>query len=154
VAVSPEQVGGIGARGSPVVTSLAFSPDGKRLAAGSADRLVRTWDAGTGEELLALKGHANGVTGVAFSPDGKHLAPAGGPSPPYREKPPAKPGEVGVWTMATPRETLSLPMQLGTAFCVAVDADGRRLVAGGSDGVVRVFDAGTGQEKLALRTHP
>src|SRR5947207_7964052 len=53
------------------VNSVAFSPDGRRLASGASDKTVRVWDAKTGEELLTLKGHTHGLHSVAFSPDGK-----------------------------------------------------------------------------------
>jgi dipeptidyl aminopeptidase/acylaminoacyl peptidase len=59
------------------VTSVAFSPDGARLASGSADNTVKLWDARTGQETLTLKGHTNGVTSVAFSPDGARSSAAG-----------------------------------------------------------------------------
>ena len=43
------------------VTSVAFSPDGQRLASASADQTVKIWDSATGKELFALKGHAGVV---------------------------------------------------------------------------------------------
>jgi WD40 repeat protein len=58
------------------VYSVAFSPDGKRLASGSMDQTVKVWDAATGQETLTLKGHTGPVYSVAFSPDGKRLASA------------------------------------------------------------------------------
>ena len=51
-------------------TSVAFSPDGKRLASASVDQTVKVWDAATGQETLSLKGHIGRVFSVAFSPDG------------------------------------------------------------------------------------
>ena len=52
---------------------LAWSPDGKRLAATGPNNLVLMWDS-SGKERVTLAGHAAGVTSLAWSPDGKLLA--------------------------------------------------------------------------------
>src|SRR6185295_9487023 len=58
------------------VTSVAFSPDGKRLASSSRDQTVKVWDAMSGQEALTLKGHTDQVLSVVFSADGKRLVSA------------------------------------------------------------------------------
>jgi eukaryotic-like serine/threonine-protein kinase len=121
------------------VMSVAFSPDGQRLAYATVDRTVRVWDVGTGKETLTLKGHTKFVNSVAFSPDGHRLASASGD------------GTVKVWDAATGQETLTLRCHTDGAYCVAFSPDGRRLAC--VDGTVKVWDAGTGQEIRTLKGH-
>jgi WD40 repeat protein len=59
------------------VYSIAFSPDGTRLATASWDRTARVWEAASGRKLLTLSGHTREVYGIAFSPNGTRLATAG-----------------------------------------------------------------------------
>ena len=58
------------------VFSLAFSPDGCRLASASLDQTVKLWDVASNQEVLTLKGHTAAVNSVAFSPDGWRIASA------------------------------------------------------------------------------
>src|SRR5581483_9280626 len=57
--------------------AVAYSPDGKMVAAGSIDGTVDVWDAATGARLTSLAAHKGQITSVAFSPDNTALATAG-----------------------------------------------------------------------------
>ena len=59
-----------------LVTSAAFSPDGKRIVTASNDKTARLWDAATGRQIGALVGHNDAVLCAAFSPDGKRIVTA------------------------------------------------------------------------------
>jgi WD40 repeat protein len=56
---------------------IAINPSGTRIASVGADRSIKLWDAATGQQLISLRGHPEGIVGVygiAFSPDGHWIA--------------------------------------------------------------------------------
>jgi WD40 repeat protein len=55
---------------------LAFSPDGSHIAAGSADRTIRVFDAKNGKQAFVMRNHADWVQSIVYSPDGSHLLSA------------------------------------------------------------------------------
>ncbi len=58
---------------SQTVTTVAWSPDGKRIASGSEDKSVQVWNAETGEWTFSYFGHSNVITSVAWSPDSRYI---------------------------------------------------------------------------------
>ena len=61
----------------PVITAVAISPDGRLLAGGGDDHVVRIWTLADGQLLFSLHGHKDWIRTLKFSPDGHTLASAG-----------------------------------------------------------------------------
>ncbi|MGA7412647.1 MAG: hypothetical protein WBW33_19365 [Bryobacteraceae bacterium] len=123
------------------VWSVAWSPDGSKLATTSKDNTAKVWDAATGRELLTLRGHQGPVESVVWSPDGSKLATA------------SEDHSTKVWDAGTGRELLTVLGHLGHVMSVAWSPDGSKLATASRDNTARVWDAVTGRELLDLRGH-
>jgi WD40 repeat protein/DNA-binding SARP family transcriptional activator len=119
---------------------LAFSPDGRLLAAANFDGTAKVWDLASGEERLMLP-IGGLVVAVAYSPDGRLLATGGSD------------GTVRVWDVATGEEIQSFEGHVGTIMSVAFSPDGKRLASASLDNSARVWDMSTGREVLVLTGH-
>jgi WD40 repeat protein len=128
------------------VRSVAFEPDGRRVASASEDRTVKIWDAATGQEVQTLRGHAAGVFGVAFSPDGGRLASISWDST-VKLWDVTKGGEVRTF-----RGIIQRPSDyFGNA--VAFHPQGHWIAAASDDGRVMTWEVETGRVVHTLLAH-
>jgi WD40 repeat protein/tRNA A-37 threonylcarbamoyl transferase component Bud32 len=124
-----------------LVAGVGFSPDGKRIVSGSADRTAKLWDAATGRELLTLQGHADVVWGVCFSPDGKRILTG------------SHDRTVKLWDAATGQEVRTFKGHTHWVHGVGFSPDGKQIISGCLDSTAKVWDAETGKEVRTLKGH-
>jgi len=124
------------------VRSLAFSPDGKLLAAAGGpcqqNGEIKIWDVASRTLARTLKGHKDCIYSAAWSPDGKLLA-----SGSYDKS-------VKLWDAATGTEVKTLQDHIDAVFAVAFSPDGKRLASASQDRTVKIWDVATGQRLYTL----
>lgn len=158
---------------------VAFSPDGKKLAAACKSPIIAVWDVASGQLTYEIKGTSI-WTSVAFSPDGKILASGGQDQTihlwnAYSGKPlkdiQANSGDIselafgpdgkqlavgilagsaGLWNIETGRRQIEFSGHHSRVNPVAFSPDGEWVVSGSEDNTARLWSASSGQEKLVL----
>lgn len=129
---------------APVVTSVAFSPDGSVLAVTGYHEILLHKPDGSGL-VGRLVGMSERVQAIAFSPDGAYLAAAAGS--------PGRWGEVQIWNVEKRKLKLSAPVSFDTVYGISWSPDGSKVAVGCSDNTVRALDADTGKQLLFMGTH-
>jgi WD40 repeat protein len=138
-----------------VVTSVAFSPNGKLLAtvsgtyshgvAGSdtwrAEGIVTLWDVTTWQRRMTLNGNSGGTTSVAFSADSKSLVTGG-----YDRT-------LRLWDVSSGKPLGEWSGHEGAVLTVAFSPDGSLIASGGTDKMVRIWDGKTGRPLHPLSGH-
>jgi WD40 repeat protein len=158
--------------------SVAFSPDGRLLAAGGHAR-VRLWDVATGAEIRTLTDHNDAIRKVQFSPDSRTIVAGGfgenviawdvatgdvalAPSPTSavfalayhpsgRLAMAGRDGGIFIWTGLPGVHLLTLSGHSGEVYALAFSPDGRRLASASRDGSVRVWETRTTAAGAELR---
>ena len=147
------------------ITAFAFSPDGTQFASGGTDQMVRVFDIASLEEVKVFEGHTSHVLDVAWNPDNLTLASSGADLEAKiwdfeetRQKSKVEGfgkevsavaflGASGSLVTASGDKTLKVANQplpgAGVTFLhtAEVSGDGKTIIAGGQDGVLRVWDS-------------
>jgi len=153
---------------STAASSVAWSADGKRFAAGTNGAggelpeagVVKVWDAETGKVLHSFsvkpevaQGEWASAGDVAFGPDGKRVAApvtAGSRGTPAGLLIEDTGASVLMWDLGTGKSTPAVKGLKASVQRVVFSPDGKRLATAGSDKVVRVWEGETGKELAAL----
>ncbi len=123
------------------VNCLAHSPDGRLLATGGRDYVVRLWDVATSREVRGFNRHQRPVQGVAFSPDGRMLVSA------------SLDRTIILWDTGTGRALHILPGHADEVWGVAFSPDGRTVASASKDRTVKIWDVVTGRQIRTLLGH-
>jgi len=121
--------------------SIAFSADGKRLAAGSSDGTARVLDAESGRELAVMNGHADCVAAVRFHPGGAHLATGS-----YDRT-------AAIWDAASGALQRKLLGHRGAVLSVDFSPVGGTVATAGIDRSIKLWDGAAGRLRGELAGH-
>ena len=128
----------------PVITAMAYSPDGRLLAVSGYREILLHRSDGTGLEGR-LVGVSDRLQSLDFTPDGQILVTAGGI--------PARFGELQFWEIQTRKLKHSVTVCKDTLFGASLSPNGSKVGFGCSDHTVRIHEISTGIEFLRTRHH-
>ncbi len=129
------RLGTVRLRHAGPVLCVVFSPDGKRLVSGGNDHAARVWDVETGRLVREFTDLPGVVVDALFSPDGQSVVAASSSDDGGVVTRRGVADGKDIWTYRGPHWPI----------CMALSPDGKTLVGGGYDGMIRVWNWDTGE---------
>ena len=120
------------------VLDVAWKADGKLLVSAGADNAIKVWDYDKGEQVRSFGNHTKQITRLAFKGRTSELATCSGDQ------------TVRFWNVDDGGAGASLGGSNDFLYAVSVSSDGKVVAAGGEEGLVRLYDGGSGQLLKAL----
>src|SRR5205085_5186270 len=120
------------------VLDVGWKADGKLLASGGADNVVKVWDFEKGEQVRTINAHNKQVTRLLFLGNTPQFVTCSGDT------------QVRFWNVDNGGNTRNFAGSTDFLYAVGVSADGSVVAAGGEEGVVRLYNGTTGQMIKAL----
>ena len=125
-----------------VIYTLAYSPDGRFLAAAGFADSVWLFDAEQGKLIRELPAPGVDIRTISFSPDGTRMAAAG------------RAGLVRIWDAASGQQVSDVQVSARRIFALVYSPDGKLLAAAGHQRIVRLLDATSGKVLADLPERP
>lgn len=122
------------------ITYIRYSKQGNIIVTSSYDKILRTWDANTGELLKEFRGHKGVVWSFDISPDGQTAASG------------SEDGEIRLWNVASGQCLRTIAAHKRTVWDIAFSPDGVSLASGSFDNTIKIWDA-RGDLKKTLTAH-
>jgi WD40 repeat protein/tetratricopeptide (TPR) repeat protein/tRNA A-37 threonylcarbamoyl transferase component Bud32 len=120
---------------------VAFSPDGRMVAAGYGSFGARLWNVETGNPVGQKLSHESWVFAIAFSPDGQNIVTG------------SRDGTALLWRTATQRPIGAPFKHLTSVRAVAFAPDGRTILTGSEDPAARLWEVVEGEPSPLLLRH-
>jgi len=126
------------------MTSVSWSPDGKRVAAGTESGTVYLWnvESDSNEPLVTLTAHAGRINALAWQSEDQSLITAGSD------------GKIDIWNSHSGVRTKSLHVSPDPVTCLALSPQGKFLAAGSDNGIIRLWATGISWSSTLLRSEP
>ncbi len=125
------------------IFEIAFSQDGKKIASGSADNIIKIWDTDSGKNTATLKGHTDSIYSVAYSPDGLLIVSGSADS------------TIKIWDTDSGKNIATLKGHTTYISSIAFSPDGKRIASssGSDDKTIKIWDVDSGKSIATFKGH-